>query len=197
MAEWRLRPRAARCAACGAPFAPGASGHSLLLPTGAGELERRDLCPACLAALPPATRDAAAAAWPFAVPRAAKRPAAEAGARPSAERVWRDLLAHGAPADAPALYVLSLLLERSRTLIERRVTADAAGRRVHLYESRASGDVAAVPEPDLAPEALPAIQRRVAELLEHGLPAARPRPKRAPAHPRLPIRRAKRRYRTW
>ena len=55
MAEWRLRPRAARCAACGAPFAPGASGHSLLLPTGAGELERRDLCPACLAALPPAT----------------------------------------------------------------------------------------------------------------------------------------------
>lgn len=199
MAEWRLRPRAGRCARCGALFAPGMAGHTLLEPEPDGEgYVRLDLCAACHAALPEAARRAASAAWPFTVgapePRGGRaRGAAGPTAHVSAEGVLRALLERGDPRDGPAAYVLALLLERGKRVTERQLATDAAGRRIHLYEARASGDLLPVAEPPLAAEDLPAVQRRVAELLERGLrrPARVARRRRAP-WPRGVVRRVRR-----
>lgn len=174
MADWRLKPRAQRCAACGAPFAPGCGGHSLLMPAADGEgHERRDLCAACFAALGARERALASAAWAFTVPQAVPRRAPEEAHKVSPEEALRALVGRADPRDGAATYVLALLLERGKRLAERQVARDAAGRRVHLYELRGTGELISVAEPALDAEALPGIQRRVAELLAFGV---RPRP---------------------
>lgn len=192
MADWRLKPRAQRCAACGAPFAPECAGHSVLMPAADGEgHERRDLCAACFAALDARERAAASATWAFAVPRAAPRQAPEEAHRALPDEVLRALVGRADPRDGAAAYVLALLLERGKRLVERQVSRDAAGRRVHLYELRGTGELLAVAEPALDAEALPGIQRRVAELLAFGV---RPRPcVRRARRARRPVYRVKRR----
>ena len=178
MADWRLKPRAQRCAGCGAPFAPGGVGHSLLTPDADGGFARRDLCPACFAALPASARRR-------------EEPAAEH--RVSPEAVLRALAERGAPGDRAAIYVLALLLERGKRLVERQVATDAAGRRVHLYECRGTGEAFAVAEPDLAAVDLPAVQRQVAGLLEHGLrPRAAVLRRRRPSRPIYRVKRNRR-----
>lgn len=194
MADWRLKPRAQRCAGCGAPFAPGGMGHSLLTPDADGGFARRDLCPACFAALPAQEKATASAAWAFTLPASARRceePTAEQ--RVSPEAVLRALAERGAPGDRAAIYVLALLLERGKRLVERQVATDAAGRRVHLYECRGTGEAFAVAEPDLAAVDLPAVQRQVAELLEHGLrPRAAVLRRRRPSRPIYRVKRNRR-----
>ncbi len=179
MADWNLQPRAAACVACGAAFSPGDSGHSLLLREDEAWL-RRDLCPACFAALPKGAVQSAVSAWAFAVPKAAKGKVREEPLRrESAERLLRTLMARGDPRDLGAAYVLAILLERGKRFVERSVTTDAAGRRVRLYEQRGTGDLFPVIDPGLKAEDIAAVQRRVLELLEGGAdaPTGRPRAK--------------------
>lgn len=185
MADWDIKPRAAACAACGAPFAPGSAGHSLLLREGEAWL-RRDLCPECFAALPKGAAHAAVSAWAFAVPKAEKPPAREEPLRrETAEALLRTLVARGDPRDRGAIYVLAILMERGKRFVERSVTTDAEGRRVRLYEQRGTGDLFPVIDPGLRPEDVAAVQRRVLELLEGG---AAPRPT-------ANVRRTRRRWR--
>ena len=172
MADWRLKPRSGRCTRCGAPFTPGGSGFSLLTPDPAGEgYVRHDLCADCHAALPPEARRGASATWPFTVPAAP--PKADAASprapHPNADAVLRAALGRGDPRDRAAIYVLALLLERGKRLVERQLTRDEAGRTVHLYEERASGDLLPIVEPPLTEAALPEMRQRVAEWLEHGV----------------------------
>lgn len=174
------------------------AGHSLLMPDPEGEgFVRQDLCAACHAALSAEARRSASAAWAFTVaapePRPGRRREAEPPAHHSAEGVLRALLERGDPRDGSAAYVLALLLERGKRLTERQVATDAAGRRVHLYEQRGTGDLFPVAEPPLASADLLAIQRRVAELLERGLrkPARVTRRRRA-SWPKTLVRRVRR-----
>lgn len=179
---WNIRPRAAKCSTCGQPFLPGARGHSLLepllspegkaaaSPEGTGYL-RRDLCEGCFAALPPAALRTLPAVWAFLVPKESQPKRAESPVRKeTAEHLLRTLLEAHRPEDRAAIYVLAILLERSRKLIERAVRVEPDGRKVRLYEHRASGDLFPVEDPALQPADLPAVQARVLELL--GVPAA-------------------------
>lgn len=187
MADWDIKPRAPLCASCGAPFAPGDSGHSLLLREGEAWL-RRDLCPACYAALPKGAAQAAVSAWAFAVPKAGKPQTREEPLRrETAEALLRTLVARGDPRDRGAIYVLAILMERGKRFVERSVTADAEGRRVRLYEQRGTGDLFPIVDPGLRPEDVAAVQQRVLELLEGG----------AGARPPAKVRRLRRAPRTF
>lgn len=166
MVDWDIKPRAAACAACGLPFPPGGTGHSLLLREGEAWL-RRDFCPACFAALPKGAAHAAVSAWAFVVPTAPKpRTREEPLRRETAEALLRTLIARGDPRDQGVVYVLAILMERGRRFVERSVTTDAEGRRVRLYEQRGTGDLFPIVDPGLRPGDVAAVQRRVLELLE-------------------------------
>ena len=157
--------------ACGRPFAPGGLGHSLLMPEADGGFGRRDLCPGCFSALSYDERATASAAWTFSLPAtsASRKAVAETAHRASAETVLRTLVERGDPRDRASIYVLALLLERGKHIVERQVTTDGAGRRVHVYEYRGSGELISVTEPSFADIDLPTVQRQVAALLEHGV----------------------------
>ncbi|MGN0886933.1 MAG: hypothetical protein ACI4RT_08040 [Candidatus Spyradenecus sp.] len=164
---WNIKPRAGVCATCGATFEPGAQGHSILEPGSDEGFARRDLCPACFAALDPAALKALSGVWSWRVPKRPPRAKAEAEAVPkeTAGHLLRVLLAGNAPEDRAVIYVLAILLERGKQLVERSVTQNAQGEKVRLYEERASGDLLPIIDPALAPEDLPAVQARILELL--------------------------------
>lgn len=195
MADWRLKPRAQRCVACGRPFAPGGLGHSLLMPEAEGGFVRRDLCPGCFSALSDDERTTASAAWTFSVPAISnsRKTVTETAHRASAETVLRTLVERGDPRDRASIYVLALLLERGKHIVERQVTTDGAGRRVHVYEYRGSGELISVTEPSFADIDLPTVQRQVAALLEHGVrPQVRVLRRKRALWPRYRVQRKRR-----
>lgn len=195
MADWRLKPRAQRCVACGRPFVPGGLGHSLLMPEAEGGFGRRDLCPGCFSALSYDERATASAAWTFSLPAtsASRKAVAETAHRASAETVLRTLVERGDPRDRASIYVLALLLERGKHIVERQVTTDGAGRRVHVYEYRGSGELISVTEPSFADIDLPTVQRQVAALLDHGVrPQVRVLRRKRTLWPRYKVQRKRR-----
>ena len=166
MADWDITPRAQHCSVCAKPFAPGDSGHSLLFQEGEA-LQRQDLCPACYGALPKERLQAALSAWTFTTsttPKASNKKE-EPVARDAAETLLRTLLQRNAPQDVAPLYILAILLERNKRLIERKTTTAAAGK-VHLYEHKATGELIPITDPNITPESLPEVQQRVLTLLQ-------------------------------
>ncbi len=176
MAEWNIKARATQCTMCAAPFVPGMKGHSLLDPSDEG-YQRRDLCDACFKALPK-DRAASSGAWVFTVPKATpQKLKKEPLQKETAEHLLRVLSERDDPADREAIYILAILLERSKQFVERKVTTSPEGHRIRLYEQRSTGDYFSIIDPQLAPEDLPAVQQRVLTLLEGpATPATDPQP---------------------
>ena len=100
----------------------------------------------------------------------------------SAETLLRKLIEANDPTHGPACFILAVMLERKRILkIKEQITHD--GRRVFVYEQPKTGDLFTITDPDLQLSQLDAVQRDVAQLLEHGLnpPAPTPAPETATA----------------
>lgn len=166
MADWNIRPRATACCHCKNPFAIGDKGHSLLLPNPQG-LERIDLCEACFAAQTQLAPTLRKGAWTFLIPPQKKRnQPPETLQRETADHLLRTLLKRNHLNDRPIIYLLSILLERKKQLIERRTTINAEGLRVRIYEQRGTGDIFTIIDPQIQPIDIPAIQRRIITLLE-------------------------------
>ena len=166
MNDWNIKPRSAQCAECGLPFTPGVSGHSIL-ETGEAGLTRRDLCKACFASLEPEAVRAFSGVWAFTIPQATIAKQKEEPLRKeTAEHLLRRLLERNAQEDRSAIYVLAVLLERGKNLVERKVVRSPEGRKLRLYEQRGTGDLFTIEDPELRPEDLPGVQQRVLDLLE-------------------------------
>ncbi len=91
----------------------------------------------------------------------------------NAESLLRKLVELDDPRYVPAMYILAVMLERKRLLkVKEQVVRD--GQRVFIYEHPRTGDVFTVVDPVLQLNQLDAVQRDVAELLEHGLNPAVP-----------------------
>ncbi len=166
MNDWNIKPRSAQCAGCGMPFTPGVSGHSILETREAG-LTRRDLCKACFACLEPEAVKAFSGVWAFTIPPATPTKQKDEPLRKeTAEHLLRRLLERNATEDRSAIYVLAVLLERGKNLVERKVMRSPEGRKLRLYEQRGSGDLFTIEDPELRPEDLPGVQQRVLDLLE-------------------------------
>ena len=63
------------------------------------------------------------------------------------------------------MYVLAVMLERSRQLVERDAKPAANGGTIRVYEHRRSGDIFTVLDPHLRLDAIADVQRQVIELL--------------------------------
>ena len=112
--------------------------------------------------------------------------AVEAIQKENAETLLRKLIAVNDPAHLAATYILAVMLERKR-ILKVKEQIRSGDKRIFIYEQPKTGDVFTIPDPDLQLNQLEAVQRDVANLLEHGLPgetpptAAVPVPEAAPA----------------
>ena len=161
--EWNIRSRGHECTICGKPLVDRGPVISSLRETDSG-YDRYDCHPECWKTAP---RD-----WePFSSwegvyhapppPDARKEPLK----KETAGDLLRELIALDDPAMKNVVYVLAVMLERSRILVERdsRELEDHTIRRV--YEDRKSGDTFVILDPRLRLDALGDVQKQVVALL--------------------------------
>lgn len=161
--EWNIRSRGHVCTICGKPLVDRAPVVSALRETATG-YDRYDCHPECWKTAP---RD-----WePFSFwegvylapppPDAKKEPLK----KETAGELLRELVTLDDPAMKNVVYVLAVMLERSRILVERdaREQADHTIRRV--YEDRKTGDTFVILDPRLRLDALGEVQQQVVALL--------------------------------
>jgi hypothetical protein len=161
--EWNIRPRGRVCCVCNRDFADKQPCVSVLreLPD---HFERRDYCPACWQS---ETRD-----WqPYsfwegdyeAPPPAAARE--EPVKKETAESLLRRLILLEDPAMRNVIYVLAVMLERGKQLIERDAKPHESGGILRIYEHKKSGDTFVVLDPRLRLDRLGEVQQQVVALL--------------------------------
>jgi hypothetical protein len=171
MLEWNIQSRAHACQGCGRAFKDREALHTLL----SDERQiyhRLDVCEACWQAQHAQGsnhRRGFVSHWESRYePPPAHAP--EPIQRETAETLLRKLVQLGDPVHAGAVFILAVMLERKRILRVKAQTRET-GRRVLIYEHARGGDVFTIPDPGLQLDQLEAVQRDVAHLLEHGLPA--------------------------
>jgi hypothetical protein len=166
MNEWNIQSRAHACEACAQPFVDQQPYHTLLFDQ-PPELRRSDICDAC------AQKDGDARSRAGFISHwqgiyEAPAPVGDAIQKENAETILRKLIEQNDPVHAPAAYILAVMLERKRILkVKEQLVRD--GKRVFVYEQPKTGDIFTIADPDLRLDQLEAVQRDVAQLLEHGL----------------------------
>ena len=186
MNEWNIQSRAHACEACGQPFANRQVYHTLLFDA-PPDLRRSDICEACRQKQgggDPHRLAGFISHWQGVYE--SPPPRTEAIQKDTAETLLRKLIEQNDPRYAPAGYILAVMLERKRVLkVKEQIVTD--GKRVFVYEQPGTGDVFTIADPDLRLDQLEAVQRDVAELLEHGLnPPGPAAPAETPAEPAEP-----------
>ncbi len=164
--EWNIRPRGHHCQDCEKPFAENELCHSALQsatrPDGASVLERMDRCRNCWERT---VEPSIISVWqsPYHAPEPAPP---DPAARQTVEALLRRLLeSDDAAAQQPVLYVLALMLERKKLLIERDIRRQDDGTLLRVYEHRRTGEVLLIGDPGLQMNQLAPVQEQVAELL--------------------------------
>ncbi len=198
--DWNLRSRARACMKCGRPFAEKETVRSGVVPfesplvaelfaeklaeeaaaAAAGqpvkahpEYVRLDFCEDCRGSLPD---PGWISVWksPYAPPEAAPEDPLR---KATPETLLRSLLEGDDAADRAApIYLLAVLLERKRILVERAIRPAPDGTLVHIYEHRRSGDILLVADPRLEDAEIPGVQAEIERLLglRPDAPAAAP-----------------------
>jgi len=190
---WNLRACAPGCHRCGRPFADGERLVSRLLFSPAAGYAREDFCAACwplraetplsVPATPgesllpaPAIQISDWAAVFHAPPPKPEEPLR----RETAETLLRRLMEEGDPSRSDIVFILAVMLERRRILVERDVQLQPGGRKIRLYEHRKSGESFVIPDPGLRLDDLAPLQERVLALLSGASPAPADLPPAAP-----------------
>jgi hypothetical protein len=169
MNDWNIQSRGHACSECGRSFADKEAYHTLLFETRA-ELHRQDLCQACWdKQFSHGARDRKGFISYWQGMYEAPPPPTEAIQKETAESLLRKLIEIKDTRYIPAAYILAVMLERKRLLkVKEQLTRDST--RIFVYEHPKTGDVFTIVDPQLQLTQLEAVQRDVADLLEHGLP---------------------------
>ena len=160
--EWNIKSRGHGCTVCNEPFADKQPCISALRETEQG-YDRVDVCVGCWHK---AARD-----WePFSVWEGIyENPQVVVKEDPvnkeTAESLLRRLVALDDPAMRHVVYVLAVMLERSKRLVERDAKPQEDGTILRVYEHRANGDSFVVLDPRLCLDQIGDVQRQVVELL--------------------------------
>ncbi len=172
--EWDVRSSARECETCRRAFADGETVVSRLCHDESAGYRRCDTCAACEA--PPLA--GAVSVWRTVFHPPAPPPE-EPVRKETAESLLRKYMETSEAAHAPVIFVLAVMLERKRLLIERDVQLMEDGSRRRIYEHRATGETFVVPDPGLRLDRLEQVQQEVVVLLGG-------RPRGAPSAPAAP-----------
>lgn len=163
--EWNIRPRGHVCSICATPFADRDACVSVLREAGSA-YERLDCHARCWAGQ---ARD-----WePFSAwegvyeappPSAAKE---EPVKKENAEELLRRLITLEDPVMGNAVYVLAVMLERGKILVERDAKPREGGGILRVYEHKRTGDTFVVLDPQLRLDDLAEVQQQVIALFNN------------------------------
>ena len=160
--DWNLRSRAHVCSICQKPLEDHSPVVSVLKETG-GVYERQDCHPECWKTAP---RD-----WePFSqcdgvYLKPVKEEKQEPLKKEDAGELLRQLVTLEDPAMKNVVYVLAVMLERSKILVERDAKPQDDGTILRVYEDRKNGDSFVILDPRLRLENLGEVQQQVVALL--------------------------------
>jgi hypothetical protein len=168
--EWDIKPLAKACTGCGKPFVDRQE-YSTRLADKEGNYLRADFCSDCWSREEPGYSN-----WSgvFRVPPAEPDRKVR---KETTESILRELMDQGDPARAEIIYILAVMLERQRVLVEQKLEDAADGARRVIYVHRKTGEMFIIPDPGIAAERLETVQLAVMRLLA---PDAAPRPGSVP-----------------
>ena len=163
--EWNIRSCADQCAACRKKFADRERLMSSLR-FGQDGYVREDFCEVCWLARN-AAEGAEVSAW-AATWLAPEKKAAEPLKKETAESLLRELMETDDPSRRNVIFILAVMLERRRILVEKEVQVHPDGRKIRVYEHKQTGESFVVPDPQLRLKEIESVQMEVMELL--GIP---------------------------
>lgn len=159
--DWNIRSRAVACHACHAEFVDLQPCHTLLQSTRSG-YERIDLCAHCFGKQPLA--NGLQGSWKG-VYRVPPPPARRSARKEDIETLLRRLVEQHDPVRIPMVFVLAVMLERKRILIERALLTRPDGIRQYVYEHRKTGETFIVIDPELRMDDIGELEQDVARQL--------------------------------
>jgi hypothetical protein len=169
--EWSIQARGSTCQSCQRPFTDKEECVSALFPTPPGFL-RSDYCQACWQNR--TDRDPRSfSVWKTVFTMPPEAPP-EALPRETAESLLRRTLEEDHTEKIPVIYILALILERKKVLLEKDVTVDEENTVRRIYEHRKTGEMFVITDPRLQLDDLESVQQQVADML--GIPERCPRP---------------------
>ncbi|HEY8240054.1 MAG TPA: hypothetical protein VIH35_01345 [Kiritimatiellia bacterium] len=168
--EWEIKSCSKVCKSTGTPFADGQAILSRLcvLPEG---YVREDYSEA---GWTQEHRQSSVSFWKS-VFHAPPPPSPEPLKKETAEAMLRQYMAKEDYSRKNAIYILAVMLERKRILVERDVQVRPDGARIRIYEHKKTGEIFTVPDPGLRLDELESVQLEVNEMLGIG-PRQAPQP---------------------
>lgn len=169
--EWSIQSRGNTCNACERKFEDGEAFISAIFPDPPG-FSRLDICRSCWN-----KRDASEQApfsyWKtvfFFPPQAPPEPLP----KENAESLLRRMLEEDQADQTEVIYILALMLERKKILVEKDIKVDDDNTVRRIYEHKKTGEIFIVVDPRLRLESLEPVQKQVAEMLGAQAPVKAP-----------------------
>ncbi len=159
--DWDIKPRGKECAACH-QFYADRQAYYARLQFGKDGYERADFCEACWAQEAQAQTNYSMWKGIYRLPPVEPDRTIK---RETAETLLRQLIAENNPARRQVIYILCVMLERQRLLVEREVRSEPNGERLVVYEHRKTGESFVITDPQLKLTDLDQVQQEVLALL--------------------------------
>lgn len=166
--DWDIKPRGLTCGQCQTPFADQQAYMSRLV-YGTEGYARLDFCLACWTSQPAAAEAVSVWKGTFQLPPPA--PPKEPIQKETAENLLRRLMETNDLNRKNVVFILAVMLERRRLLVERDVQQRADGATVRVYEHRQTGETFLIPDPLLNLDQIEQVQEEVVAMLNASLPA--------------------------
>jgi len=160
MVEWEIKARAHRCAKSEEPFTDGAIIYTLLYRDRNG-FRREDVSEQAWLEIKDQVNPFSFWKSRYEAPRP---PGPEPVPKESGEALLRKLLHEDRPEHVNARYVLSIMLERKKTLKQVDVR-ESDGTKLLIYEHSRTGEIFIIEDPQLKLDQLDALQKEVYALL--------------------------------
>ncbi|NLB55392.1 MAG: hypothetical protein GX811_06435 [Lentisphaerae bacterium] len=163
--DWNIKSRSNACSGCDRPFEANQVCVSRLIFTKDG-YERSDNCEACWSSVDVEGNHLSYWRGTYQPP---PPPPEEPLKKETAESILRKLIEQNDPARINSIFVLAVMLERKRILIEKAVHNNGDGLKRRVYEHKNTGETFAVLDPDLNLAQMGHVQHEVSDLLNTGL----------------------------
>ena len=161
--EWKIQGLGKQCDGCQTPFADAQAHVTRLFFDDVGGYTRADYCEPCW------NREANAlprfSSWKGVYHVPPPPDTSKTVRHETVESLLRELIQADDPARRAVIYILAVMLERKRVLIEREVTTAENGARIVVYEHRKTAETFVIHDPQLKLDELEPVQQSVMQLL--------------------------------
>jgi len=166
--DWDIKPRSEACSKCETPFADRQIYYSALVFGQLGYV-RADYCGACWEPIEKA--GAPYSTWKGMYRMPPPKPE-DPLKKETAEALLRRLIEADDRANVNVAYILAVMLERKRILVERDVHVRDDGAMIRVYEHRQTGETFLIRDPRLGLDQIETVQQEVVAMLGGGAEAA-------------------------